>query len=203
MARIGGRSAWLAWPAGLLCAAVVAALLVLAAPGVPRAVSFIGDTLRAATTAAGAHAMASPSPDDDLPASDCRSLYTQPMWATLVWSPNALLSQVRTAPLSTPEAVAAGAPSVVVTCHWRGMAGAFISTTVSTLGADASSAVQAALSAQGFACRVDAETTHCERTTGDTREVHDLRGDRWVSSTLAGWTPDGYAEVVASRAFGR
>ena len=44
-------------------------------------------------------------------------------------------------------------------------------------------------------------TTHCTRTTDDVVEVHDLRGDRWVSSTLSGWTPDDYAAVVASHAF--
>ncbi|KEP74071.1 hypothetical protein HR12_22335, partial [Microbacterium sp. SUBG005] len=49
MARIGGRSLWLAWPAGIFCAAAVVALGVLAAPGIPTAVGFVGDTLRAGT----------------------------------------------------------------------------------------------------------------------------------------------------------
>ena len=51
MARIGGRNLWLAWPAGLLCAGVVGALVWLAVPAIPGTVLFVGDTLRAATSA--------------------------------------------------------------------------------------------------------------------------------------------------------
>jgi len=196
MARIGGRSLWLAWPAGLLCAAAVAAMAVIAAPGVPLAVGFVGDTLRAAT---GRHVVTETTPP--APASDCRHLYSQPLWSSLVWSPQALLSQRHTAPASTPEAVAAAGPAVVVTCHWRGEAGRSIETTVSTVTPEGASAVVATLTAQGFACSAVADTTHCERAAGDLVEVHDLRADRWVSSTLSGWMPDGYAAIVASHAF--
>lgn len=201
MARVGGRNAWIAWPAGLFCATVVVALVVLAAPGVPGAVSFIGDALRAATQAPFA-AGEDAEIVADAPAEDCRSLYTQPLWSAMVWSPKALLSQTHTAPVSTPEAVAAAAPAVVVTCHWRGAAGTSISTTVSTIAPEAAGAVQATLSGQGFACEVAAADTHCVRSQAGVDEVHDLRGDRWVSSTLTGWHPDGYTDVVASRAFG-
>ncbi len=196
MARIGGRSLWLAWPAGLLCAAAVAALVVIATPGVPMAVGFVGDTLRAAT---GRHAAVETTPP--APASDCRHLYSQPLWSSLVWSPQALLSQRRTAPASTPEAVAAAAPTVVITCHWRGEAGRSIETTVSAVTPEGAAAVSTTLAAQGFACSVAADTTHCERASGELLEVHDLRADRWVSSTLSGWMPDGYAAIVASHAF--
>ncbi|MFJ4037326.1 hypothetical protein ACIPVB_04530 [Microbacterium sp. NPDC090007] len=196
MARIGGRSLWLAWPAGLFCAAAVAAMVVLALPGVPGAVAFVGDTLRAATA---------PLPADEgpppTPATDCRHLYSQPLWSSLVWSPEALLSQRRTPPLSTPEAAAAAAASVVVTCHWRGDGGRFVETTVSTLAPEAVATVTSTLSAQGFTCTAGDDAPHCERTAGEVTEVHDLRGDRWVSSTLSGWMPTGYAEVVASHAF--
>lgn len=196
MARIGGRSLWLAWPAGLLCAAAVVTLGVLATPGVPLAIGFAGDTLRAAT---GRHAdtpTVAPAP-----ASDCRHLYSQPLWSSLVWSPKALLSQRHTAPASTPEAVAAAAPTVVITCHWRGEAGRSIETTVSTVTPEGASAAVATLTGQGFSCSVATDTTHCERTVGDVSEIHDLRGDRWVSSTLTDWMPDGYAAIVASHAF--
>jgi len=196
MARIGGRSLWLAWPAGLLCAAAVVALAVIAAPGVPLAVGFVGDTLRAAT---GRHVVADTPPPT--PAADCRHLYSQPLWSLLVWSPQALLSQRHTAPASTPEAVAAAGPTVVVTCHWRGEAGRFIETTVSTVTPEGAAAVTTTLAAQGFACSVVADTTHCERAAGELLEVHDLRADRWVSSTLSGWMPDDYAAIVASHAF--
>ncbi len=196
MARIGGRSLWLAWPAGLLCAAAVVALVVIATPGVPMAVGFVGDTLRAAT---GRHAPVETTPPS--PASDCRHLYSQPLWSSLVWSPQALLSQRHTAPASTPEAVAAAAPTVVITCHWRGEAGRSIETTVSTVTPEGAAAVSTTLAAQGFTCAVAADTTHCERASGELHEVHDLRADRWVSSTLSGWMPDGYAAIVASHAF--
>lgn len=196
MARIGGRSLWLAWPAGVFCAAAVAAMIVLAAPGIPAAVSFVGDTLRSATSTPAAVETAPAEP-----AQDCRHLYSQPLWSSMVWSPDALLWQRRTVALSTPEAVAAASPTVVVTCHWRGSAGRFVETTVSTVTPEGAAAVSTALAAQGFACAADGDTTHCARTTGDVVEVHDLRGDRWVSSTLSGWAPDDYAAIVASHAF--
>jgi len=201
MARVGGRSWWIAGPATVLCLAIVVALGMLAAPGLPGAVSFVGDMLRAATSVPAA-AGDPPRWEASTPADDCRTLYSQPLWSALVWSPDALLSQNRSAPVSTPEAVAAASPTVVVTCRWRGAAGRSISTTVSTVTGAGASAVQATLSSQGFACSVAGSTTHCERTTGDVREVHDLRGDRWVSSTLTGWAPEGYTTTVASRAFG-
>ncbi|MCJ1706317.1 hypothetical protein [Microbacterium sp. VKM Ac-2923] len=201
MARIGGRSLWLAWPAGLFCLAAVAGLSYLAAPGVPVAVAFVGDTLRAAT---GTPVTAETEPAT--PATDCRHLYSQPLWSSLVWSPDALLSQRRTAPLSTPEAVAASTPATVVTCHWRGVDGRFVETTVSTVSPEGAAAAATTLAAQGFACATAADATqtdvtHCSRTTGDVDEVHDLRGDRWVSSTLSGWSPVDYTAVVASHAF--
>jgi hypothetical protein len=198
MARVGGRSAWIAWPAGLLCAGVVAALFVLAAPGLPGAVTFVGDTLRAgSTTPPWTDAPRVPGP-----ATTCRDLYTQPMWSQLVWSPEALLTQRHTGPRSTPEAVAAAAPTPVITCHWRGGSGRWLETSVTTVSDAGARAVSAVLSGQGFVCDADGATEHCERTSGDVVEVHDLRGDRWVSSTFSGWMPDGYAAVVASRAFG-
>lgn len=196
MARIGGRSLWLAWPAGLFCVAAVAAMVVLAVPGVPGAVAFVGDTLRAASAPVPADQGPPPTP-----AADCRHLYSQPLWSSLVWSPEALLSQRRTPPASTPEAAAAAAPTVVVTCHWRGEAGRSLETTVSTVAPEAVAEVTSTLASQGFACTTAADVQHCERSTADITEVHDLRGDRWVSSTLVGWMPADYAAVVASHAF--
>ena len=89
----------------------------------------------------------------------------------------------------------------MVTCHWRGEAGRSIETTVSTVTPDGAASVPTTLTAQGFACSVVTDTTHCERATGDLVEVHDLRADRWVSSTLSGWMPADYAATVASHAF--
>lgn len=198
MARVAGRSAWIAWPVGLLCVAVVVVLGVLAAPGLPGAVTFVGDTLRqGSTTRPWTDAPRVPGP-----ATTCRDLYTQPMWSAMVWSPEALLTQRHTAPLSTPEAVAAAGPTPVITCHWRGEAGRWLETSVAIVSPEGAAAVSATLTAQGFACAAAEGTERCERTAGDVTEVHELRGDRWVSSTFAGWMPDGYDAVVASRAFG-
>lgn len=196
MARIGGRSLWLAWPAGLLCAAAVGGLIVLAMPGVPVAVSFVGETLRAASTVPSDTGEPPPPP-----ASDCRHLYSQPLWSSLVWSPGALLSQRHTAAASTPEAVAAAGATVVVTCHWRGEGDRSLETTVSTVSDQGSAAVQTTLAGQGFACATEADTVHCERDAGGVVEIHDLRADRWVSSTLVDWQPRDYAAIVASHAF--
>lgn len=197
MARVGGRNAWIAWPAGIICTVVVAILIVLALPGVPGAVTFVGDTLRAARSAP----TATPEPSRT-PAATCGELYTPELWSSLVWSRDNLLTQRRTPAASTPEAVAASGATVVVTCHWRGRAGRSLETTVSTVTPEGASAVQATLSSQGFGCQVSGDTAHCERASGGVVEEHDLRGDRWVSSTLTNWMPDDYAAVVASCAFG-
>jgi len=198
MARLGGRNLWIAWPAGIICTVVVAVLVVLALPGIPGTVTFVGDTLRAA----GATPTAVASEEPPTPATTCRELYTSELWSSLVWSRDNLLSQRRTPAASTPEAVAASGATVVVTCHWRGGAGQALETTVSTVTPEGASAVQATLSSQGFGCQVSGDTVHCERESGGVVEVHDLRGDRWVSSTLTNWAPEGYAGIVASRAFG-
>jgi len=198
MARVGGRNAWIAWPVGIICTAVVAALVVLAVPGIPGALTFVGNTLRAAATAPTSTPAPSPTP-----ATTCRELYTPELWSSLVWSRVNLLSQRRTPAASTPEAVAASGATVVVTCHWRGAAGSSLETTVSTVSPEGAAAVQATLSSQGFGCQVAGDTVHCERSSGRVVEVHDLRGDRWVSSTLVDWMPDDYAAIVASTAFGQ
>ncbi|MGF3057028.1 hypothetical protein [Microbacterium sp. YY-01] len=46
MARVGGRSSFLAWFAGIVCAGVIVGLLWLAIPVMPDAVQFVGDMLR-------------------------------------------------------------------------------------------------------------------------------------------------------------
>lgn len=49
MARVGGRNGFVSWTVGLLCAAVIAGLLYIAAPMMPTFVDVVGDTLRGAT----------------------------------------------------------------------------------------------------------------------------------------------------------
>ena len=154
MARIGGRSLWLAWPVGVLCAGVVGALVWLALPAVPGTVNWIGDTLRAATSAPVAAApspveTAALDPDADL---DCRTLYPDRLWAELTWGSDVLLDQDRTPPATSITAlVDALQPVVRVTCSWRSADGQIV-TTLSRVAADASTIADAALRGQGFDC---------------------------------------------------
>ncbi|MFJ6651285.1 hypothetical protein ACIQLJ_00645 [Microbacterium sp. NPDC091313] len=199
MARVGGRSAWIAWPIGLMCAGVVAVLVWLALPGIPGAVQFTGDMLRGATSAPladgeGADATAQP-------ATDCRSLYPDRLWAELTWTPQVLLSQNTAAPATTTALTAALTPSVRFTCTWRVADGRSISTTLASVADGSGEVAQAALTAEGFACTGGVDDLHCARTRDDVTEVHDIRGTAWLSSVLTRWQPDDYAEQTASRAF--
>ena len=201
MAKVGGRSAWIAWPAALLCVAVIGALLWLATPGVPAAVSFIGDTLRAATSPPSADGDEAQAAADAQPATDCRSLYPDPLWAELVWTPQVLLSQSASAPATSTTLAQALAPSVTFTCTWKTDDGRSISSTVAQVADGSAAVAQAALTSEGFSCALQGERVHCERAAGDVTEVHDLRGTGWLSSVLASWSPVDYAVLTASRVF--
>jgi hypothetical protein len=202
MARGDGRVAWIAVPAMLACAGVVGALLWLAAPGIPGAVDFIGSTLRGATSA--------PSADGEdaagdgaaaEPVTDCRGLYPDRLWADLTWTPDVLLSPSTDAPATATSLVTALAPQVRITCTWNVADGRSIRSTVADVGDGAAAIAQAALTAEGFACGLEGERLHCERTTGETTEIHDVQGAVWLSSVLTGWLPDDYGAQTASRAF--
>lgn len=198
MAKVGGRSPWIAWPAALVCAGVIGVLVVLAVPGIPGAVDFVGATLRGATSAPVADGAAA-APDQE--ATDCRSLYPDRLWAELTWTPDVLLSQDAAAPATATTLVAALTPQVRFSCGWRTDDGRSIRTTLAGVGGDAAPVAQAALSAEGFACAAEGAHVHCARTTDDVTEIHDLRGDIWLSSVLTGWSPTDYGELTASRAF--
>jgi hypothetical protein len=202
MARVGGRSLWLAWPIGVICAAVVAALLYLAVPGLPTAVRFTGDLLRGATAApvAGGEGSAvggTPEPA----ATDCRSLYPDRLWSQLVWTPDVLLSQTLAAPAASSPLADALGPAVRFTCTWRVSDARWISSTVAAVVPGSATIAAAALTADGFSCSVDGDAVHCERTRDGATEIHDVRGQTWLSSVLHGWSVDDYAALTASRAF--
>ncbi|GAA2081105.1 hypothetical protein GCM10009758_30510 [Microbacterium hatanonis] len=199
MAKVGGRSAWIAWPALLFCAAVVLVLLWLAAPGVPGAISFVGDTLRSATTATAASA-----PDEaDEAATDCRTLYPDRLWAELTWTPEVLLSQNGAAPAATTTLAQALAPTVRFTCTWTTEDGRSASTTLADVAAGSGPIASATLASEGFSCAEDGERLHCERTAGDVVEMHDLQGTAWLSTVLTNWQPEDYGAQTAARAFPR
>ncbi|WP_457100462.1 hypothetical protein [Microbacterium sp. P5_E9] len=204
MARIGGRSLWLAWPVGVLCAGIVGALLWVAAPAVPGTVNWIGDTLRAATSAPVA---AAPSPVETAaldPATDldCRTLYPDRLWAELVWGRDVLLSQNFAAPpTGITGLVDALQPVVRVTCSWRSAAGQIV-TTLSQVGADASTIADAALRGQGFDCETIGAGVACRRQQGDVIEEQAVRDGLWLASVETSWLPEDYGTQLAARVWG-
>ncbi|MFG6446306.1 hypothetical protein ACFXP7_13415 [Microbacterium sp. P06] len=197
MAKVGGRSAWIAWPAMLFCAAVVGVLVWLALPGVPGAITFVGETLRSATTDASASAPDEPAD----PATDCRSLYPDRLWAEMTWTPEVLLSQNAAPPASTTTLAQALAPTVRFTCTWTTEDGRIASTTLADVRGGSEAVAQAALVAEGFSCDTRDERVHCERSAGDVTELHDLRGTAWLSTVLTRWMPEDYGSQTAERAF--
>jgi hypothetical protein len=205
LARTGGRNSWIAWPAGLLCAAVVAALAWLAQPMLPISVAWMGDMLRASTTPpvaapqAESVATLAAEPGDI----DCRALYPDSLWAELTWTPEVLLSQGNSAPATAVTALNdALAPSVRITCHWRAEGGRTISSTLAEVAGDAGTIADASLRGQGFACTTDAEAVVCARTAGSVIEEHTVRGGLWLSSVETAWHPDEYGTRLATHVWG-
>ena len=205
MARTGGRNLWLAWPAGLLCAAVVVALAWLAQPMLPVAVTWVGDMLRATTSEPVA------APASETPASraiapgdlDCRALYPDDLWAELTWTPDVLLSQDTAPPATAITALTdALAPSVRISCHWRAGDGRTIESTLAGVGGDAGAIAEASLRGQGFACLADDGSLVCSRTAADVREEHTVRAGLWLSSVERAWQPDDYGARLAAHVWG-
>ena len=205
MARVGGRNSWIAWPAGMLCAAVVGTLAWLAQPMLPVSVTWVGDMLRAATTpvppvpVVESVATRAIAPGDI----DCRALYPDSLWAELTWTPDVLLSQ-DTAPPPTEVTTLtdALAPSVRLSCHWRTDDGRSIVSTLAGVAADAGPIADASLRGQGFTCTTDADAVVCVRTTGDVIEEQTIRGGLWLSSVERAWHPDAYGARLSAHVWG-
>jgi hypothetical protein len=205
MARTGGRSLWIAVPAGLACAVVVAGLAYLALPMVPVTIGWMGDTLRAATTADA------PETDAETPAAvarqsdslDCRAIYPGDLWSELMRRRGSLLDQgsdpPATAAVSLVDAIA---PTVRVSCAWAFDGGASVVTTLSRVGDDASAIAEAALRGQGFECALVGEALHCRRAQGDVLEEHTLASGLWLASIETGWNPDDYGARLDAHLWG-
>jgi hypothetical protein len=202
MARIGGRSTWLAVPAGVLCAAVVGSLIWLALPMVPVSVAWVGDTLRTASAPRPVPSV-KPTPAQLAAAGseiDCRDLYPDALWGELTWQGGALLAQT-----ASPSATAvtslwdALAPTVLVTCAWRLEGGRGIVTTLATVPADAAAIADPALRGQGFTCTSTGAALSCVRVSGDVVEEHALRAGLWLSSIETGWHLDDYGARVEAK----
>ncbi|MBN9155044.1 MAG: hypothetical protein J0J05_13770 [Microbacterium sp.] len=199
---IGGRSAWLAWPAGVVCVGVVGALAWLAVPGIPTAVSFVGDILRTGA-AASASAPEGPKPVHQIGSAisdDCRSLYPDGLWVELSWTPHVLLDQTQAAPETTATSVrAALSPQVRMTCAWRNESGGTVTTTLSDVDASASGIAQAALASQGFSCEASGGGVRCVKASGAVVEEHVIRDGVWLATFERSWHPDRYTDRLVQR----
>jgi hypothetical protein len=198
---IGGRSAWIAWPAGVLCAGVVVTLAVIAAPAVPAAVQFVAVTLQAGAvaTAETPDAVKPLAQIGPVSSDDCRELYPAPLWMQLTFDPDVVLSQNQSPPATeVPGLVGALSPKVRMTCSWRTSTGETVSTTLADVTAPASTA-QAALVAAGFACDPSGAGVRCVRTSGGTVEDHVVRDGVWLETTERGWRPVGYLDELVER----
>ena len=204
MARVGGRNSWIAVPAGLICAAVVAGLTYLALPMVPVSAGWIGDTLRKATTAQPA-----PAPDASIAQQaaegaqiDCRGLYPDDLWNELTWRPGSRLDQSAAAPTTQAASFAdAVTPDVVVTCTWRAEDGGIV-TTLARVNADAGAIAEASLAGQGFSCATSDDGLVCTRLDGDVLEEHTLRDGFWLVSVETGWHPEDYGARLGRNVLG-
>ncbi|HYJ50770.1 MAG TPA: hypothetical protein VEX12_12730 [Microbacterium sp.] len=205
LARTGGRNSWIAWPAGLLCAAVVAVLAWLAQPMLPVSVAWMGDMLRA-TTSQPVAAPATEAPASRAIASgelDCRALYPDDLWAEITWTPEVLLSQDAAPPPTVITALTdALAPSVRISCHWQAGDGRTIESTLSRVAGDAGAIAESSLRGQGFDCASDSDAVVCTRTAADVLEEHTLRGGLWLSSVERGWHPEFYGTRLAAHVWG-
>ncbi|MFE1645915.1 hypothetical protein [Microbacterium sp. P01] len=196
MARIGGRNLWIAIPVGVLCTAVVGALVVLSAPMIPVAATWVGDSLRTASTYTEPSATpGSPQAFASATTSGCRSLYPDSLWSELTWTPDVLLEQTTGPPAGDAPLTAALAPDVRVTCVWNAPGGRSISTTVAAVAGGSADVAQAALTASGFTCDTHAGLL-CIRASGDVVEEHLVRDDLWISSVESAWHPVGYTARV-------
>lgn len=205
MARVGGRNSWIAVPAGLVCLAIVGALVWLALPMVPVTIAWAGDTLRRAATPQPAPT-SGPTPAEQAIADggiDCRTLYPDDLWNELAWRGGSLLNQTIAPPatevVSLTEALA---PEVLVTCEWRLASGGGIVTTLSRVDAGARPIAEAALRGQGFACDAGEAALVCTRTQGAVVEEHTLRDGLWLASVQATWHPEGYGARLDRNVWG-
>jgi hypothetical protein len=199
---IGGRSAWLAWPAGLLCAGVVAGLAWMAAPGVPATVSFVGDLLRAgaAPPSAAAEGAGGVQHIGTALSDDCRSLYPDGLWVELSWTPHVLLDQSQDPPATSAGSVLdALSPTVRMTCSWRNASGGTVTTTLSDVDASAAAIAEAGLSGQGFSCATSGDGIRCEKSAGGAVEEHVIRDGFWLATIEKGWSPERYTDRLVQR----
>jgi hypothetical protein len=197
VARIGGRNSFMAWVVGLGSAAVVAVLVVLAAPAIPAGIQMVGDTLRSSTSAPiaqGNAPVAEPTSSTPL----CQGLYTEALWAELTQRAGGVPVQDTSAPRVSATALAASlAPEVTVSCTFTGINTGSIVTTVAKVDADAARVARSTLETAGYDCGDFGDGVRCRLTTAAGVEDQVVRDGTWLASVFTGWHPDRYTERVA------
>ncbi|GAA2986306.1 hypothetical protein JOD63_002294 [Microbacterium terrae] len=202
MARIGGRNRWIAVPVGLLCAAVVGALVWLALPGIPAVVEWTGDTLRRGTAAEAREAEPTPAQLATDGRLDCRELYPSDLWSRMLLARDAQLKQDLSAPATAATGlVDALTPEVRVSCRWTGDSGT-VATTLAFVETDAAALADPALRGQGFDCSSVDDTLTCVRTEAGVLEEHVVRGHLWLATTESTWHPEDYTERLRTYVWG-
>ena len=205
MARIGGRNSWIAVPAGMVCTAIVVALVWLALPMVPPSVAWAGDTLRRATAPEVA---VEPTHTPSLrilagESLDCRSIYTDSLWNELTWQGTALLDQSFDPPATAVTTLTEVlAPDVRLTCSWQIDGASAMVTTLALVGDDAPALAEAALLGQGFACSAEDGAVRCSRELDGVAEAQVVREGLWMSSVERGWHPEDFSARVEAQIWG-
>ena len=212
VARIAGRSSWFAWFVGLLCAAVLAALVYLAAPLGPA----IGDwTVR--TVANGLQQLSgtpSTPPTDGqaqpetpvagpIVPTNCEGLFSAEQNRQLAGDVQATMSVGSGEALIAVPGIAELLGAVpALDCRWVTPAGGSAQAIVATVTEGAAGTAEEMLRALGFDCTALDGGVQCVRSTDATAEAagsvetHVVRGTVWVASLTTGWQPDGFAEAV-------
>ncbi len=193
MARIGGRNAAFAWVVGIVCLGVIGALGVIAWPLVQPSLAWVGDGVDRPGPEASA------LPEGPVGLNECRDLYDNALWASLVWTPGAVLSPSTAPPRpGGVDLVAALQPQVVFTCDWTSDEGT-ISTTVAHVPADAGAIAATALATAGYACSEVSTRVTCTRTEGETTDTIETGEGLWASTVRTTWAPVQYQSRIAGR----
>lgn len=205
MARVGGRNSFIAVPAGVVCVAIVGALVWMSLPMIPVTVAWAGQMLRDATKPPAAAVVA------DTPAQrlaegadlDCRQLYSDSLWSELTWQGRTLLDQSFDPPATEVAALTEVlAPEVRISCTWTGRGDGAVSTTVAEVAPGSAGLADAALRGQGFACTTADGAVRCSRTQGEVLEEHVVRDGLWLASVERAWHPEGYGARLEKTVFG-
>lgn len=200
LAKIPGRSMWLAAPAAVVCVVVILVLTVLAAPMVPVAASWVSATVQNALTP---KTTVTETVSDEL--HDCRDLYPRDLWAEIMWSERPLLDQKRTAmyPDAASEALAQSLDlGDVLACSWTNAGNGRVTTALQALSEDPSSLAQTALTAAGYRCESTGAALSCRLETGSFTVLHSFGGNWWLSTAVSDWDLPRYGERLTAYLWG-